>query len=352
MIYGREVAQRSFLAACANVVAALLSFALVCVALGCLLPFPDVPVVRTKFAHLATHPGEYDTLFLGSSHVYYQIIPSVFDEWTARDGRPTHAFNAGIAGLRPPEDGYVLDRILELQGKKLRYVFIELAILRTRLAYERTRRAVYWHDWPRMSLIWRATIAQLRGKSGRVSVNDLRGPLGDLLAHLLLFVRRETNVGRGEIFASRWNGPVSDETPKSAMGANLDGWLPTNLPQIMKGEQLARYEEELAERRRQPARKHFGDAISQEAAERMISAVEKVGAVPVLIIPPTTDRKNFLPRRGRFDPIVLDFCSVEKFPELYEPGRRLDESHLNTAGAQLFTRLLAQEFLKETSSRR
>jgi hypothetical protein len=77
------------------------TFILSCAAIGRFLPFPDVPVVRTKFAHFAAHRDDYDTLFLGSSHFYYQVIPSVFDTLTAGSEHPTRSFNAGFAGLRP-----------------------------------------------------------------------------------------------------------------------------------------------------------------------------------------------------------------------------------------------------------
>jgi hypothetical protein len=325
------------------------TFILSCAAISRFLPFPEVPVVRTKLSHFAAHRDDYDTLFLGSSHFYFQVIPSVFDSVTAGAGHPTRSFNAGIAGLRPPEDGYLLDRFLALSPRNLRHVFIELAILRTRLDNVDSRRAAYWHDWRRMRMIWRATMTESRKKNLSDGPGALRGRLGDLLVHLLLFLRRETNVGRGEIVTARFAASRSAQSPKRDLGTALDGFIPTNLPQVMQGEMVSRYERELAERRREPARKHFGDSISQEALYRMINAVEKAGAIPVLVVPPTTDRKNFRPVDNESRLIILDFCDLEKFPELYEPGHRLDLSHLNTAGAEIFSRLLGERFLEETA---
>jgi hypothetical protein len=337
---------------CASFVAFAGTFILTSAGIGWLLPFPDVPVVQTKLAHFAAHREQYDTLFLGSSHFYFQIIPSVFDAVTAGSAQPTHSFNAGIAGLRPPEDGYLLERILELSAGNLRHVFVELAVLRPRVDNAETRRATYWHDWRRMRMIWRATMTELGKKNLSEGVGPLRERLSDLLVHLLLFLRHETNVGRGEIVTARFTASRPAQTANADLGAALDGWIPTNLPEIMQGEMLSRYERELAERRRQPARKYFGDSISQEALYRMVNAVEKVGAIPVLVVPPTTDTKNFRPIGGESRFIVLDFCDLEKFPELYEPGHRLDLTHLNTAGAHIFSRLLGQRFLEEMARTR
>jgi hypothetical protein len=341
--------RRSFLTCCASLLAFAATFILSCAAIGRFLPFPDVPVVRTKVAHFAAHHDDYDTLFLGSSHFYYQVIPSVFDTLTAGSGHPTRSFNAGIAGLRPPEDGYLLDRFLALSRGNLRHVFFELAILRTRLDNADSRRAVYWHDWRRMRMIWRATMSELGKKNLSDGIGPVRERLCNLLVHLLLFLRHETNVGRGEIVTARFTALRPAQSANADLGAALDGWIPTNLPEVMQGEMLSRYEREVAERRRQPARKYFGDSISQEALYRMVDAIEKVGAIPVLVVPPTTDTKNFRPIGGGSRFIILDFCDLETFPELYEPGHRLDLTHLNTAGARIFSRLLGKRFLEETA---
>ncbi len=65
----------------------------------------------------------------------------------------------------------------------------------------------------------------------------------------------------------------------------------------------------------------------------------------MLVVPPTTSKRNFYPTEARAKKtIVLDFCDLEKFPELYEHRYRLDTDHLNTAGAEVFTRIFAKEW--------
>ena len=64
-------------------------------------------------------------------------------------------------------------------------------------------------------------------------------------------------------------------------------------------------------------------------------------------MPPRTQGNYFVPsaenaRRA----FVVDLCSPVKFPELYELRYRVDSSHLNPDGAQVFTRILAERFLE------
>src|SRR6185369_9557893 len=122
---------------------------------------PLVPEAREKYAWLAGHADDYDTLFLGSSRVYRGIIPAVFDKLTAAAGVPTHSFNLGIDGMKPPEDAYVLERVLALRPKRLRWVFIETGDVRQNVIRGGVGdvRSVHWHDTRRTILVLKALLA-------------------------------------------------------------------------------------------------------------------------------------------------------------------------------------------------
>ncbi len=331
-----------------------------CAAIREALPFPDVPLVRAKLEHFAVHHDEYDALFLGSSRIYYQIIPAIFDQLTASAGVPTKSFNAAIAGMRPPEDAYYLDQLLETPPKNLRWVFIELAGIRTGVDRDKigTIRAVYWHDWERLWILFRRALyakpETKKRKWARTLENRLE-PFGDFLDHIPLFIRAQANLGRSSILTSRL---ISDTPRRSApavgvLGSDLAGWIPTGRPEEIAGVQLKDYDEALAERRSEKPERDEGDPVSQDALEAMCDRIEKLGATPVLIVPPTTNRRNFFPTREREKKtIVLDFCDLDKFPELFEQRHRLDTDHLNTAGAEIFTRIFAQRWVEEMKARR
>ena len=323
------------------------------------LPFPDVPLVKAKIEHLAARRDDYDTLFLGSSRIYYQLIPALFDRLAAEEGLPARSFNAAIAGLRPPEDAYYLDYLLRSPPKNLRWVFIELAGLRTALDPDKigTVRAVYWHDWARLWVLFKRAIEvkpDVKKRKWKKQLEPRLEEFSDFWDHLPLFLQNQTNLGRGTILTSRliYAALRPPARPEGVLGEDLAGWIPTGREQSITGAQLAAYDKALGERRIEKARRDVGDAVSQQALETMIAKIEKLGATPVLVVPPTTNKRNFVPSPARErKSIVLDFCDLEKFPELYAHRYRLDTDHLNTDGAEVFTRIFVKAWAAEVKRR-
>ena len=116
------------------------------------LPLPDVGEVSEKLAYFARHKNEFDAVFVGSSRVYRQISPGVFDaQVTAATGRPMRSFNLGAPSMFLPESLFVIDRILAQRPARLRWMFIELDDPKPRLEEHAglVRREVYWHGLAR-----------------------------------------------------------------------------------------------------------------------------------------------------------------------------------------------------------
>lgn len=351
---------RGGLRAAACALAFVLGLGAMCGAIHEALPFPEVPTVRTKVEYFAGHHDEYDTLFVGTSRIYYQIIPALFDQLTASAGRPTRSFNAGIASLNPPEDSYYLDQLLRTPPKRLRWVFIEISDLKTVVGQEKlgTVRAIYWHDWERMALLLRRTLyMKPDGKKRKWwrKVQIRLEPFGDFFDHVPLFVRNQLNLGRGNILTARlaYYGPPQRALPEKILGDDLAGWIRTGRPEEIAGANLTAYTAALAERRATKPVPDYGDPVSQDAVERMIAKVKQLGATPVLVIPPTTNKRNFYLSPDRQQgTLILDFSDLEKYPELFAIGNRLDTQHLNTVGAEAFTRIFARVWMDASQPRK
>ena len=340
------------LAGAGNVLAFLVAFGLMCWAIRSILPFPPVPVVHFKVAHLAKHIDDYDTLFIGSSRIYRHVVPALFDQLMTEKGRPTHSFNAGVDGMRPPEDAYLLDHILSFKPKNLRFVFVELGGLRLLLDEDKkgTIRSVYWHDWDRLKVMFQRAVYQKKRKKKKRAVTDtlreLREPMGVFADHLALFAQNMTNTGRSGAVMGHLRGRTGSVPAEAFIGERHDGYVAANIPQEMPEETRAVYERALAERKVKPAARDLADPVSQETLARMVAKIEQIGAVPVLIVPPTTNGKNFVP-----DPdlarrlLVFDFSDIHRYPALFENRHRQDTNHVNAAGAEMFTRLLVDEFV-------
>lgn len=348
---GTHFAQRL----CAAIAALTFSaaFAFTCSAIRDRLPFPDVPDAREKIEHLAANADAYDTLLIGSSRIAYQVIPSIFDAETAARGMPTHSFNAALAGMNPPEDAYLLDTILRHPPTTLRWVILELASLGT--GVDRTRgtvRSIYWRDWERTLLVIRRILSPRLDSQKKSGWKFTREKIASEWPRLLelgsAWAQRATNVGRGTIFTDRLF-PEKLRLPTSPMDKAVckAGWTSANRPAAMQGRDLEEYQRGLDERKIKPRVVNYSDATSQEALAMTVRKLDRFGARVVFVVPPTLSARTFLPLPGKVgNAVVLDFSDMEKYAELYQVENRIDTNHLNDAGSEMFTRLIAARLVE------
>ncbi len=323
------------------------------------LPFPDVPNVAKKRAHLAAHGDEYDALFVGSSRVEMQIIPAAFDQRMAELGSPIRSFNAGISAMTPPEDAFLFDEIARGPHRRLRWVFIELDSLR--LKADRARREggrlTYWHDAGRMQLLgqaflveWRRTQAKLAKKSHRNRPWSERLeirliPVEDLLEHLSAFFQNQTNLGRGAALAANLFEASSASATDSSIAHAGWGRFVGTMPEKDREE----YERTYAARLTTPQSPLQPNPAGTEALRRLVQRVRAIGAAPVLLVSPTTRRTQFMPPEDLARScLILNFSDVRAFPDLFRLEHRLDVEHLNEHGAPFYSRLLAERFFAAT----
>ena len=115
---------------------------------------PSIPTgVASKLKFFSAHKDEFDTLFIGTSRVYYALSPEIFDGVTRASGIPTRSFNFGVDGMHPPENFYLIEQILKTKPKNLKWVFLETEDIQTKWdSALGTQRVLYWHDWRRTGL--------------------------------------------------------------------------------------------------------------------------------------------------------------------------------------------------------
>jgi hypothetical protein len=308
-----------------------------CAGIHRLLPEPEIAAITPKLRHLRSSAGRYDTLFVGTSRTYHQVIPAEFDRIAG-----TKSFNGAVDGLFPPEDGYYLERIAGT-GARFRYVILELNSIRLRIdeAKRGTERVVYWHDAPRLLLLLREAGGLLG--SEKLSLAQKWDTLQMALERVGLFARAQTNLGRAAFLRAHLQ-PIQKSRPfdTSALGQAGDGYLQVEYPPL-SGAAKAGYERILAARLSQSAPATSGSVASQAAFQRLVQAARRIGE-PILLVPPTLPPRKFIPPAT--DLHLLDFADPARLPELFTPEQRLDAEHLNTDGAKIYTELLAKEFLR------
>ena len=337
-----------------NVGIAALAFVLVCAGLNALLPFPEIDVVSPNLRFFKEHRDEFNTVFIGSSHIHHQISPAIFDRIMREAGRPTRTFNFGINGMSPPESGYVLERLLSTKPSHLKWVFIELDELEIKRfpKAERSRRSLYWHDWKRTSLVLRKILDASRQEDGL----SLPRKIGEILApgqresemrdlfffHGALFAKNFTNIGR-KIDLARWRSQLGKKKPPAKdLGLNGDGYVP--LIKKMPAAEATVYETGL-KRAVAQAESRFVSASTEQAYRQWAEEVRKIGATPIFLVTPTATqiKLGFRPESGIAGTVML-FNDAKAYPQLYRKEMRVDADHLNGAAAEEFTKLVAQNF--------
>ena len=188
------------------------------------LPLPDLGKVSEKLAYFERHANEFDAVFIGSSRVYRQIAPALFDERvTAATGQPMHSFNLGAPSMFLPESLFVIDRVMARRPVRLRWMFIELDDPRPRVEEHAglVQREVYWHGWCETVLVG-FNILTARGihKGDRVRMLVHQGTL---------FGRCWSHVGFAHEWLENWmqsKAGTATATEHAAPGPVTDGYDP------------------------------------------------------------------------------------------------------------------------------
>jgi hypothetical protein len=329
----------------------LVSFVVAASLLNQIIPSPLIPpnlvFISPKYQYYQTHKDEYNALFFGSSRIYSQIDPILFDKSVQKSGETIKSYNFGIPALRALP-GYVLLRdVLKNPPKNLKWVFIETPLDR---GYEpiqnaRTNRAIYWHT-PENT---RLAISYILHSNG--SVLDKAALIS---SHLLPFMYHQMNIGR--LFA-QWL-PIhqfsAEEESVSDIFLAKQGLFPLTDETAPERQaflaHLGRYEqavEESAQRKQQnPYRVAYLEPGKLTLLQKLVAAVEATGAQPIFVIPPTLEPQFELKRAHNLGhiPTLLAFNDPAEHPDLYALEQRYDEEHLNAKGTALFTQKLAASF--------
>ncbi len=334
----------------------VVAFLITCIALRAVLPFPEIDGgVSQKFGFFATHKDEFDTLFIGSSRVYFQISPAVFDRVTRQSGMPTHSFNFGIGGMYLPETAYLLEQILNLKPRKLRWVFIEYDELQTKWSPENqtSRRALYWADWKRVSLllrkltdagtdpVWLPSPAKLRDIILRQK--DEKNTRSLLTFYGGQFEKNYTNVARAADVLQYFLGRDTKGRRARYLGGASDGYV--TRPNRMSPNQVAAYERGLAAAMAQTDT-HPLSPYAVEAYRQCAQEVRKTGATPIFLITPSTTQISVASETTGLTGVVMAFNNPRTYPTLYRSNVRRDGQHLTKSGAEEFTRIVAANFVE------
>lgn len=304
---------------------------------------PMIPKgVAAKLKYFSEHKEEFDTVIVGTSQLYYSVSPKTFDATTRESGLPTRTFNFGIDGMHPPENFFVLEQILKMRPKKLKWVLLELGEVRARwFPILGTERAVYWHDWPRTELTLRQALNPRGSANWFTQITRVWVARRDLASNLALFGKQFASAGRAADFLP---GAEQERFAEAALelGPNRDGFRLAG--DAMSAERAVAFEQALAQEK-SAARPKILDPATQRGYCEAAAKIRAAGAQPIFVVTPTLFQSPLQFSQSSPAPIIA-FNDAGKFPEFYDARVRVDDSHLTRDGADKFCLALAGEFVR------
>lgn len=304
---------------------------------------------RLKIEWCETVQEDAEVLFLGSSHVFRQFDPSLFDELRRAKDKGLRSYNLGTVGMEFAEELYLLRRILLENPPNLNWIVVEAQPFRVGFRNDKDfgKRRIGWHDY--------ATTKMLLSALVRSDLpTDQRWELA--LRHVEHWWRRTINFARG---MNAWDALGKDFEAMfpdtESLGANQDGYLPLELStasQLNRGMRKGFLKAPgiMLEGRKVLLQAGDGGAPEKDLLAA-VRAMEKLAAEKDITIVwwlhPNFERLSGwrqMERQGDIEHLVAH-DDPQVFPEFYEVEWRFDAFHLNRQGAELLTRSFAKDFV-------
>lgn len=300
---------------------------------------PHLGYLDEKVAGLDRLRDQVDTVFIGTSRVFDDVSPLLFDAETARLGHPTTSFSLAINGMSLLEREYAFQKLKELKLPKLKYIIFEPNFVTTpvpgNVMTTNYRYLLNWKTFGRsLELKTSSSRDLLRrfGSGGMVFVgavvNTLNyGVLSDVIRPML--AEQPPPVP----FVLRGN---ANEPPT----ALYDFRVPQkDMPSIHVEREAKAYDLQPPE-------------IAQLKTE--LGWVRDLGAEPVIVLPPQSEQLNITMSlheglaKHLPDAKVLSYFWGQRHPELYDQTKLwADNGHLNAAGEAVFNVWLAHDVLEK-----
>ena len=319
--------------------------------LGQIIPSPAIPsnvfFISPKYDYYQAHKHEYDTLFFGSSRVHNQIIPEVFDSTSRQAGIAVNSYNFGVPAMRAIDSTVLIKEVLKDPPKNLKWVFFETTLDK---GYEpifnaRTYRSMYWHTWENTGFAARYILSSEVSAASKAAL---------LVSHFLPALYRQMNVGR--LFSQTLSSEFSaEEQAEAVVFTRNEGYAPLIDENSPYRQDFLQHQDEykaaVAELAAIASTPMPNTAIAEN--KRMLLAevtrvIRTAGAKPIFIEPPSLEpEQDFRAawQQGEIE-ALLAYKDPERFPQLYRVDQRFDAGHLNGEAAQVFSQLLAQDFVK------
>ncbi|MFK5956664.1 MAG: hypothetical protein QM477_09490 [Planctomycetota bacterium] len=304
---------------------------------------------RIKVEFYKTVKDEIDVIFLGSSHVFRQFDPALFDAQRQDEPSGLRSVNLASLGMGFWEEYYMLHRILKEDAPNLKWIVVEALPYVVEMQNENDfgLRRIEWHDSP---TTWRL-LAEIYAQDA---------PWQDRWAlmqrHLEHWWRRSLQLARGVELVQRWGKePLETFANFASLGANGDGYLPLEVATASEKQRGMR-----RNFRRNPQKLIAGAKAMQGPGPRnlpdsgMLSAIQELEALAashevelIWWMHPNLQRYmgwRYMKASGVIQHFIA-YDDSEAHPELYRVEAHFDLYHLNRQAAERMTMTFAFDFV-------
>ena len=294
--------------------------------------------------------NEVDVIFLGSSHVFRQFDPQLFDAQRRGEETPYRSVNLAALGMGFFEQTYMLGRILEENSEALRWVVLEALPLDLDMQNENDfgLRRIEWHDTP---TTWRLVREVWKSNLPAAEKQAL------MQRHIEHWWRRSLFLARGmDGIAALGLGPLEYYEDQSALGSQGNGYVPLDVKtadQKSRGmrQRFRRSPQELLRAKLELTVMDDGGPpdLGQLAMVREMEALaEQHGVGLVWWIHPNLERYRGWRQMKENGDIkhLIAYDDPEAFPEFYQVEAHFDLYHLNRHASERMTMNFAFDFVE------
>jgi len=306
-----------------------------------------------KVEYYKKNISNYNTVFIGSSTTYKQIMPTVFDKQTKRSFQ-IKSFNMGSQAAAPPESYVFFENLISMKSSNLKYVIVELRdIAKIWENNLHSHRITYWYSIDSYIFAVNSILNSL------IMENDAKKQ--EIKYHTVGFLENIFNIGtiKSVIEHQIESEALTMSERKETLGENYDGFVPLepdNPGLQQRNKQFLKdttklYKKGIAMNQlfSDPGTFEKGyNKIHLKKINKMIEYSKKKGIHIIFLLQPKQTPNRYLELLPIYNQIddqhKIELADSRKYPQLYLAKNSFDNGHLNIEGARKLTSILAYEF--------
>lgn len=299
------------------------------------------PWFSAKIKYLTTNNIKPDVVFFGSSRIYRQINPLLFDSLHSNsDNKNIISYNLGAPATFIPQNYYLLLKFLKSNSaSNTKTVFVELqniVPIGNNLTHQ--ERSSYWLTFSNYFFILKSTFNR----------NDLSFTGKKTIYFSYTNALLENLLGIGYFKNSLF---TKDFYSDFYLGPKKNGFLPLDyelkekpsehLSERKKSLDIKELDTRYLQSLESKKTSNFYDKIHTSYINDLINIYKENNIELIFIIPPRNSSKSLLTLSNKINANVIDLSTYKQF---YLPKYSFDNGHVNTSGANLFTQILFKEY--------